>query len=358
MKIYIKSAGIISPQLTFDVANFPSSVCEVISDRLFCIEPEYRDYINPIRLRRMPRIIKMGLAASQICINRAGNIQPDGIIVGTGLGCLDNLEKFLLEVIDNDEYVKSVLAFVNSTHNAVASQIAMLHKNHNYNITYCHRGLSFESALSDALMQFEDMNITNILVGGIDECTDDFMKIQSYMVKWKNPLNNLQLLNEHTPGTIAGEGSAFFMLSSQPSGKSHNIILKDVHTFFLSDPNEYTSEVQKEINYILQRSGLASEDVDAVLMGWNGDQNNDGIYYSLQNNFFSEQSNMLFYKHLCGEYYTSASFALWLAGIILENQEIPDVCLVRRSKQKPLRNVLIYNQFDNSEHSLILLTYE
>ena len=64
------------------------------------------------------------------------------------LGCLDNLEKFLMEVINNNEHVTSVLPFINSTHNAVAAQISMLLKNHNYNVTYCHRGFSFESASS------------------------------------------------------------------------------------------------------------------------------------------------------------------------------------------------------------------
>ena len=95
MKAYIRSAGIISPQATHDGRGFPDVFRGDFSDRLFCIEPDYQSVINPIQLRRMPRILKMGLAASRICISQSGNTDPDGIIIGTGLGCLKNLEKFL-----------------------------------------------------------------------------------------------------------------------------------------------------------------------------------------------------------------------------------------------------------------------
>ena len=133
-------------------ANFLLKLLDRYQTVWYVLNPIIKTLINPILLRRMPRILKMGLAAAQLCINRSGGINPDGIIVGTGLGCLDNLEKFLMEVIDNQEHITSVLPFINSTHNAVAAQISMLLKNQNYNVTYCHRGFSFESALLDAMM--------------------------------------------------------------------------------------------------------------------------------------------------------------------------------------------------------------
>src|SRR4030042_2478095 len=97
MKAYITSTGLISPQHTHDATGFPDHVESFMANRLTCIEPDYRNLINPILLRRMPRILKMGLASSQLCISRSGNIQPEAIIVGTGLGCLNNLEQFLTE---------------------------------------------------------------------------------------------------------------------------------------------------------------------------------------------------------------------------------------------------------------------
>jgi 3-oxoacyl-(acyl-carrier-protein) synthase len=356
MKAVITASSVISPQLTYGSDGFPSEIVETISDRLACVEPEYRNLINPIQLRRMPRILKMGLACSQNCINRADGISPDAIIVGTGLGCLDNLEKFLLEVLNSNEHVTSVLPFINSTHNAVAAQVAMLLKNHNYNITYCHRGFSFESALRDAMLQIEEKQAKNILVGGIDECTDDFMKLHGYLGYWKKPQSNLKLLSGKSSGTIAGEGSAFFMLSDGTGTIGNHIILEGVHTFFTPQKADI-AEILEEIDLLLQKTGTRLDEIDGVMLGVNGDCQFDEVYYDLQKNCFPANTGFLYFKHLCGEYYTASAFALWLGCNILGNRNIPDIVRLTGKSGHAIRNLLIYNHFRNMEHSLILVRY-
>ncbi len=355
MKAYITSTGVISPQETHKAENFPDSVWEEVNNRLVCIEPDYRELINPLQLRRMPRILKMGLAAARLCINRSGGINPDGIIVGTGLGCLDNLEKFLLDVLDNHEHITSVLPFINSTHNAVAAHIAMLLQNHGYNLTYCHRGLSFESALDDALMNLEEKKASHILLGGIDETTNDFRLLHSYLGYWKKPVSNLLLLEDKSPGSIAGEGSAFFMLSSVPSD-DHHVIVDGVYTFITPDSAE-ESDIIPEIDLFLKNHGTDKRDISLLLAGMNGDTNFDPVYKRLKQNYFSPQTGLAWYKHLCGEYYTSSSFALWLASVILENQVIPKITELISPEKREIEKILIYNHTRNTEHALILVSH-
>lgn len=333
--------------------HFPAEVCQTLSNRLVCVEPEYRNLINPLQLRRMPRILKMGLASSLLCINRAGGISPDGIIVGTGLGCIDNLEKFLMDVIDNEEHVTSVLPFINSTHNAVAAQISLMLKNHNYNTTYCHRGFSFESAVQDALMLIHENKAANVLVGGIDECTDDFMLLHSYLDDWKQPVNNLELLDEKSNGTIAGEGSCFFMLSADSS--QEGAVIEGVRTF-LTPENAPAQTVEHEIILFLRDTGVPANEIDGVLFGLNGDVRYDSNYEELMAGFLKNKTHM-YYKHLCGEYYTSSAFALWVGSLILEDGQIPEVIKLNSSNKKDVKNILIYNQVKNSEHSLIYLRH-
>ena len=355
MKAYITSTGVISPQETHNTEQFPDSVWEEVNNRLLCMEPDYRDLINPLQLRRMPRILKMGLAAARLCINRSGGINPDGIIVGTGLGCLDNLEKFLLDVLDNHEHITSVLPFINSTHNAVAANIAMLLQNHGYNLTYCHRGLSFESALDDALMNLEEKKASHMLLGGIDETTNDFRLLHSYLGYWKKPISNLLLLEDKSPGSIAGEGSAFFMLSSVPS-HGHHVIVDGVHTFITPDTAQ-ESDIIPEIDQFLKNHGTDKRDISLLLSGMNGDTNFDPVYKQLKQNYFSPQAGLAWYKHLCGEYYTSSSFALWLATIILENQVIPKITELISPEKREIEKILIYNHTRNTEHALILVSH-
>ncbi len=355
MRAYIKSGSVISPQQTFDSRGFPADIQQSVTNRLTCLEPDYRNLINPMQLRRMPRILKMGLATAQTCINGAGGVNPEGIIVGTGLGCLDNLEKFMMEVIDKQEHVTSVLPFINSTHNAVAAQIAMLLKNQNYNITYCHRGFSFESALQDALMLIGENQARHVLVGGIDECTDDFTLLHSYLHDWKEPLDNLMLFHADSPGTIAGEGAAFYILSADPGIGKDAVALEDVHTFF-TPANPDISEIGREIDSFLKNLNMHKKDVEGVLLGVNGDNRFDAIYYSLQKEYFAADTDCLCYKHLCGEYYTSVAFALWLGSTVV-NHTIPGIIKLNKGSRKSLNNLLIYNQVNSTEHSLILLNY-
>jgi 3-oxoacyl-(acyl-carrier-protein) synthase len=356
MKAAITASSVISPQHTYNSDGFPPELVETITDHLACVEPDYRNLINPIQLRRMPRILKMGLACSQTCINRADGVSPDAIIVGTGLGCLDNLERFLLEVLNSNEHVTSVLPFINSTHNAVAAQVAMLLKNHNYNITYCHRCFSFESALQDAILQIEEKRAKNVLVGGIDECTNDFMKLHGYLGYWKKPQSNLKLLSDKSAGTIAGEGSAFFMLSGEAGTGGNPVILEGVHTFFTPQKAD-TNEILEEIGWLLQKSGSRLDEIDGVMLGLNGDCQFDELYYDLQKNCFADNTEFLYYKHLCGEYYTASAFALWLGCIVLRNRHIPDILQLTGKSRHAIKNLLIYNHFRNKEHSLILLRY-
>jgi len=353
MSAFITSSGIISPQPTFDGAGFPVTIHEVIADRLLCIEPDYKELINPLQLRRMPRILKMGLAASRLCLNRAGGLNPDAIIVGTGLGCLDNLEKFLIEVLDTGEKITSVIPFINSTHNAVAAQVAMQHKNHGYNMTYCHRGFSFESALIDALMHMNENPEVNVLVGGIDECTDDFVHIHGHLHYWKKPVSNLKLYDQPSGGTLAGEGSAFFMLSSEP--RHHKAcFVKDVHTFLTGTENGY-DRVTNELEWFLNHAGISREQIDVVLTGMNGDTEMDAIYHSLSRDYFIRGTGITRYKHLCGEYYTSSAFAVWLGDLILREQTIPPVVVHTAPFNKSYRNLLICNHIRNKEYALILM---
>ena len=80
----------------------------------------------------------------------------------------------------------------------------------------------------------------NILVGGIDECTSDFMLLHSYLNRWKEPVNNLDLLSSagHTvPSQV--KDHAFFMLSDAPESEINAVSLKDPYFSYFGN-NRYT----------------------------------------------------------------------------------------------------------------------
>jgi 3-oxoacyl-[acyl-carrier-protein] synthase II len=351
-KIYINGVGAVSPQKTYDSRQFLEEPVSAESLRLTCMDPNYKEFIPGDMIRRMGRIIKMGIAASKISLRDADCAMPDAIVTGTGLGCIEDTEKFITSMILNKEEFLTPTSFIQSTHNTVSAQIALLLKCHNYNFTYVHRGHSFESALIDGMMRITSNQADTVLLGAADELTSNSFAVMQRLGFWKRkPLNNLELLDDKTRGTIAGEGAAFFLLSGHP-GKNNYGSIKDVETFSYPEETSVTNLIVKDF---LKRNEMAAGEIDLLITGMSGDPSSDTIYHEVSDNLFPE-SGKAYFKHLCGEYHTSVSFALWLATMILRNQRIPGVVKIQEPAKKDIDTILIYNHYRNINHSLILVS--
>jgi 3-oxoacyl-[acyl-carrier-protein] synthase II len=353
MEAYIKGIGIISPQNTFNTSDFLSEVVEHNSKSLRCIEPSYKEFLNPTLARRMARIIKMSIAASTVCFKDANIEIPDAIMTGTALGCLEDTEKFLLSIIENDEQFLTPTSFIQSTHNTVSAQIALQLKCMNYNFTYVHKGFSFESAVLDGLMTLAEGEAKNVLVGGHDEMTEKYYRVCDRIGYWKEEeqVNTMELINTKTNGSVAGEGAAFFVLSNERS-ESCYAKLRGIKTIYKPENNQ---EIETKIQAFLSEKGLTYNDIDVVIYGINGDVRFDKRYEYLKEHVF-KNSTATYFKHLCGEYQTSGSFAMWIAAQLLKTQHIPKAILIGEAKTKQIRNVLIYNTFLDTDHSIYLLS--
>ena len=347
---YINGIGIVSPQLTVESKGFPTEVMEYTADYLKCIEPAYRNYIDPIQSRRMSRLIKMGIAAAKISMADAGCTMPDAIITGTGLGSVEDTEKILSDITKDEKFLNPT-PFIQSTYNTISSQVAIQLKCHNYNSTYVHRTFSFESGLIDSLMQMEEHTASQILVGAIDEMTMNHLQITRRIGQWKmEPVNNLRLLENMTPGALAGEGAAFFVLGKEKNGSAY-ANLKDVKTCInikgSFNPN-------KEISTFLGNNGLDARDIDLLILGNNGDCENDPIYAQFADHYFPGKA-LAWYKHLCGEYHTATGFGLYAAACILKNRVYPEILHLNNVQPKKFENILIYNHFRNTNHAFLLV---
>jgi 3-oxoacyl-[acyl-carrier-protein] synthase II len=337
MKAYINNTAIVSSQRTFD-QDFPMEIVSYPDAKyLKCIEPAYKDFLDPMVSRRMSRIVKMGVCAALSCLRKAGVEMPDAIIAGTGLGCLEDTEKFLGSIYMLQERLLNPTPFINSTHNTIAGAIALAIKCHAYNATYTHRGLSFESALFDALMIAEENPGAAILAGAFDEITTNSYELTKRLGLWES--------------AIPGEGAAFFMLSGkrQPNSMAQ---LSSLHTFFYPEKEDV---VEKEMHNFIKKAGFSSQDIDLVVTGMNGDPRTDGYYSHIMDGIF-DRKPLIRFKHLCGEYDTSSSFALWLAAQVLHKQHVPEWIRANEFKPGKLKNIVIYNHLRGVNHSFYLLS--
>lgn len=347
---FINGIGLISPQKTIETGDFFTEVVEYQTDYLKCVEPVYRNYIDPIASRRMSRLVKMGIASAKMSVTEAGIAMPDAIITGTGLGSVEDTEKILSEITKEERFLNPT-PFIQSTYNTISSQVAINLKCLNYNSTYVHRTFSFESGLIDGLMQINDGTASDILVGAIDEMTLNHLRITRRIGLWKmEPVNNLQMGIDPSPGALAGEGAAFFVIGATP-GASAYAKISDVETWFnLNGLLNIHASAEK----FLAKNNLTPSEIDVVILGNNGDSNFDHLYASFADPFFTGIAQA-HYKHLCGEYHTATGFGLWAASNILKRQQFPEILHLNGLIPSRLKNILIYNQFRNVNHAMMLV---
>ena len=349
--VYIRSASAISPQHSFNGASFCDPVMTSDTGILFVVDADYSKYINPVAIRRMSRLIKMGISAGMQCLQEAGIEQPDAIITGTARGSMSDTEQFITEMLNLNEQAPNPTAFIQSTYNSVNGWIALQTKCIGYNQTYVNRGFSFELSLFDAqLLLQEETKPAYMLVGGFDELTPDYWRTKYKIDYWKKqPPHSLSLL-EHsdTPGTIGGEGAAFVMVTNDSTDAICSLLGVEMH--LAPSAEEFCNSVEA----LLENNSLAWNDIDVLLTGMNGDSRHQPLHEAVVN-LTDSSTHIAVFKHLTGEYDTSSGFAMWLVTEIFKSQSIPQLLQRRKGSREKIRYVLIINNYILNSFPVILL---
>jgi hypothetical protein len=328
--LYIHHSSCIFPQDGLDSPVSP------VNNLLKAVEPRYEGIPGNV-LRRMSKSVKMGIGAALPLLKYA----PDGILIGTGYGGMEDSIRFLNQIIQYDEGVLTPGTFVQSTANATASQLGLLHHNKGYNITYVNRGQAFESALLDAAMLVTEHPGKSWLAGGVDEISAHNYRFEN-AEGWykKEAVAGNDLYGSGTPGTIAGEGAALFILNDRRDGALMRI--RKIVLLGGEDENALRSALT---------GLLEGKSPDLLLSGENGDSR-ALRWYRIVESMMGPDTGVARFKHLCGEYPTASAFALWLACNL--PAALPDHLLKRPPGGTP-RHILFYNNYKFIQHSLLLL---
>ncbi len=313
---YINGASTISHQPTFRNEGF-SSLIEKIGEESALINPDFKEYIDAGLLRRMSKILRISVACAKDCLRQGGVDQPDSIVVGTGLGCLMDTEKFLNNFLTIEGLLPPT-AFIQSTHNTIAGQISLSLGNHGYNMTHTQNSLSFEHALLDAMLLLGEDD-TQVLVGAADEHIDILDEISENLGSSR--------------GVPKSSGASFFVVTSLKNDNALALI-RDVETIGL------VPDVSDAIKAFLQNNSIDPSGIDQVFFTDDGKEGIPDFLTSIFNGL--PVPEFINYPLFSGLYATNSAFALHLA--------------VDKMKQnKELRNVLICNHLVNHNLGLILL---
>lgn len=300
LDLYLHGSGSIAPA---------AAINEPVT-KLLCQEPDYTAYIPPMQLRRMSKAVRMGIGASKACMQSTGITQPDALSIGTAMGCLADTEVFLSKMVAQEERMLTPTAFIQSTHNTVGGQIALLAGCYGHNMTYVHRGHSFEHAVINTKLYLQDHPGETLLTGGIDELTEtSHLLMQRAGIYSAGALTPAETITQETNGCIAGEGASFFTIS-ETKGQAR-LKITGLHLFTAADPEAAYHELASQLPI----------EADLVLTGRNGDLNHrfyDRLPALLPGAVFTS------FKQYCGEYATASAFGLSLLFRGLESGVFPE----------------------------------
>ncbi len=342
--LYIHQSSCISPQQTFPDADL-TVLKEPVDNMLKVIEPHY-EAIPPAILRRMGKAVRMGVGAALPLLQQS---YVDGIILGTADGAVEDCIKFLNQIIQYDEGMLTPGNFVQSTLNAIASQVGLLTKNKGYNITHVHRGLAFENALLDAIMIVNEHPGSNYLLGASDEIAAGNYNID-YLAGWykTGKFSGSDLFATNSTGSIAGEGAAMFVVNNIQADAI--ACIQDVSMLHSESEALVTVRLQHFLN-----KNLNDEKIDLLISGENGD-NRLLKFYTACESLMADDTPVARFKHMSGEFATASAIACWLACHILKEQAVPAHMIKKNSFLQEVKKILIYNNYKGVQHSFILLS--
>lgn len=273
------------------------------------VEPDYSQWISAVKSRRMPRSVKLALAAMKCCFHSE---IPTSIHIGSAYCMLKDSETFLQNLINLNEEALPPTPFIQSTHNTVSGALALELQAGGHNFTFSSRGHSFEDAFLDATLFADEENEKNFyqLVGGVEETSPITI----------NALYHSGCVSED--GIAAGEGTAMFKMSPQRKTDS----IASIQNFRTEKFKQQNSEIiQASIADFIHQNEGGIKPSDLFITGDNQSKSSREIYSHIKQSFFARNQESNFIKY-CGSYPTAVSFGLAFSLSQLQASENAEQC--------------------------------
>jgi len=326
--LYINGAARIGPAISMDI----------VKDVVQLDEPDYTQYIEKRKLRRMDRLSRFALHTTYAALEEAKEENIDGVILGVGQTVSHITDGMIRKMIFQEEGLTNPTSFMNSLLSTAAGQIALQLTCNGYTNTHTQRGFSTESALLDAALQLQAAPNKSFIVGGLD-------------VVGQEPYAGLSEKYGHLASTPSakvkrsiGEGAATFLVSGQATAQTQ-ACLRDIYTLFLTDLalQEWSDKELQETLF-----GGLPPSIDLILSGRPAGNETQSTYDAILT-AFSPDIPVVDYKANTGEFPTAAAHGLYLAVQKLTEAKVAS------SLTHP-KNVLVINNYGEKYLSAFLVT--
>jgi 3-oxoacyl-[acyl-carrier-protein] synthase II len=212
----------IAPIRAFDTSGYPSHLGAEARD----FNP--KDFMPPLKYRRMSRVSRLAVAASIEAIQDAAlEVSPEtapsmGVILGTGYGSTAQTDEFFVGMLKEGPEGANPSLFPDTVPNAPASQVSIYNRLQGPNTTFSHNEVSGEQAMAYAFRLLQEDRAQAVLAGGVDELSfvlfHSFFALRALSPRDKQG-EGMRPFDRKRNGRVLGEGAGILVLEKKVRAK-------------------------------------------------------------------------------------------------------------------------------------------
>ncbi|MBU4310760.1 beta-ketoacyl-[acyl-carrier-protein] synthase family protein [bacterium] len=231
-----------------------------------------KDYINPVKIRRMDRDSQIAVASAILALRDAdleitsGNSPECGVILGSGFTGLETTEAFHRGLIEHGPSGVNPMLFPNTVPNAPAGHISIELGITGPNSTITQKGATGEGAIGYAYSLLRHDKAKVILTGGVDELSWILFHAYSHL-GILSPLKNedypegCRPFDKRRNGMVLGEGGGILALETLEHARERGArIYAEVIGYGMSSSNPGISDYDEDSEGMARTMELALED--------------------------------------------------------------------------------------------------
>jgi 3-oxoacyl-(acyl-carrier-protein) synthase len=283
-----------------------------------------RDFIAPMKMRRMNGLSRLGMAAARLAIEDAGIMLDTntGVAIGTAFGPVQTSVEYMREYVEKGAALAPPQLFAESVANAPGSHIAIEWGLQGFNVTFTQRESSALAAAMYACAQVVKGSVRMALIGGVEEANEMLFSVLDRIGALSRTA--ARPFAPDRDGISLGEGSAVLVAgaaevegSRAPYGWLSGFGLARDTTAPLTDWGTDHEAVICAMRGAIEDAELEVEDVDAVYASANGSRRGDALEQRAVEALLPGRP-VIATKGIFGEY--AAAGALQLVAALLDER--------------------------------------
>lgn len=293
-----------------------------------------RDFIAPMKMRRMNTLSRFGVAAAKLAIDdRAGGALPaeTGVALGTAFGPVQTSVDYMQEYVEKGAALAPPQLFAESVANAPGSHMAIEHGLRGFNVTVTQRESSAMAAAMYASAQMIKGTVKAALIGGVEEVNEMIFSVLDRIgaLGHANGVadERCRPFDRRRNGILLGEGSAVFTIEQNAGSRPYAYIsgfgiARDV-TASVSDWGTGHAAVERAMRAAIDDAALEPAAIGAIYASANSSRRADRLEYCAIQSLFGERvPPVVATKGYFGEYAGGGGLQIAAAALAIRDRTL------------------------------------